>query len=246
MESFMNQQTQQTTDIMTAIESLKTKQSALEEALLSQRQNMLNKQVIEEESVDGDHEGEWFSDPQEQGRGRGRGAIFGNQPNTKGLGLLGVVGREPQPFKHNWGYNKFEGSNWGHNKFEGTIRREPDPSRMFEVHDNTGYKDNREEIGYRGNRVPRFPKMEFPIYEGKTDPIEWIQKCEDFIEEQQIPIDAWVRQATFALQGRANSWYHNLRRMRDRLYWYEFLEECKIRFCAPMSMNPLGELTCLN
>lgn len=101
-------------------------------------------------------------------------------------------------------------------------------------------------MGYWGNRVPRFGKMDVLVYEGKNDPIEWLQKCEDFFEEKQTPTDAWVRQATFALQGCAGGWYHNLRRMRDRLNWYEFSEECKIRFGPPMSMNLLGELTRLN
>nr|KAJ0221896.1 hypothetical protein LSAT_V11C200051600 [Lactuca sativa] len=98
-------------------------------------------------------------------------------------------------------------------------------------------------MGYRGGRVPRFAKMEFPTYDGKGNPVEWLQRCEDFFEEQQTPTEAWVRQATFSLQGWASGWYHNLRRMKTRLNWFEFSEECKIRFGPLMSMNPLGELT---
>nr|KAJ0191864.1 hypothetical protein LSAT_V11C800440350 [Lactuca sativa] len=59
--------------------------------------------------------------------------------------------------------------------------------------------DEFDEGGYCGDRVPRFAKMEFPVYEGKDDPLEWSHKCEDFFEEQQTPPEAWVYQATFAL-----------------------------------------------
>ncbi|KAL4554165.1 hypothetical protein LXL04_039715 [Taraxacum kok-saghyz] len=73
--------------------------------------------------------------------------------------------------------------------------------------------------GPRDNRVPKFTKMEFPTYDGKEDPLAWLQKCEDFFEEQQTPTEAWVRQATFVLQGNASSWYQNLRRMKGRMNW---------------------------
>lgn len=83
--------------------------------------------------------------------------------------------------------------------------------------------------------------MEFQTYDGKGDLIEWIQKCEDFFEEQQTPPNVWVQQAIFSLQGQASSWYHNLRKMRTHLSWGQFSEEFKIRFGPPISMNPLGK-----
>ncbi|CAI9263886.1 unnamed protein product [Lactuca saligna] len=80
-------------------------------------------------------------------------------------------------------------------------------------------------------------------FEGEKfeDPPE--QGVKIFFEEQQTPTEAWVRQTTFSLQGKASKWYHNLRRMKTRLNWFEFSEECRIRFGPPMSMDPLGELT---
>lgn len=103
--------------------------------------------------------------------------------------------------------------------------------------------DDSGDTGYCGGRIPWFAKLEFSSYNGKGNPIEWLQRCEFFFEEKQTPAEAWVRQATFSLQGKASAWYHNLRRMKTRLNWFEFSEECRIRFGPPMSMNPLGELT---
>lgn len=116
--------------------------------------------------------------------GRGKGPA-GGQPVGSGrfIGKANDSWRtgQPQPFKHSWDYHRTEGSN-----------------RQERLHKDW---EDYEDTGFRGSRVPRFAKMEFPTYDGKGDPVEWLQKCEDFFEEQQTPTDAWVRQATFSVQG---------------------------------------------
>ncbi|KAL4579110.1 hypothetical protein LXL04_015245 [Taraxacum kok-saghyz] len=230
LEAFMLQQTESTKnlkesndELRAAMKALQNKQDAIESGLHAQSQNKSHKNREEEESENYVCMEEVFDDPPETGRGRGRGTPFDTDPNSKGV--FRVFGRGgPPKFKHNWQSLKPEGSN----------RRE---------HESPKGGDDWEETGYRGSRVPRFAKIEFPTYDGKGNPVEWLQRCEDFFEEQQTPVDAWVRQATFSLQGKASGWYHNLRRMRTRLNWVEFSEECNIRFGPPRSMNPLGELT---
>ncbi|CAA7045405.1 unnamed protein product [Microthlaspi erraticum] len=88
-------------------------------------------------------------------------------------------------------------------------------------------------------------KMEFPSYDGTTNAIEWLQKCEDYFEDQRVFSDeARVRQATFVLTGRAYHWYHNLRRLvTQKLSWFEFKKICKSRFGKADSVNPVGELS---
>ncbi|CAI9294439.1 unnamed protein product [Lactuca saligna] len=128
-------------------------------------------------------ESDRFDDPSEQVRGRGRGATFGANPNSKfsyqggfagrGKGLIqGGAGRgsskafeswrtgEPQPFKHHWDSFKPEGSN---------KRDQGEPKNWEEM----------EDMGYRGGRVPRFAKMEFPTYDEKGNLVEGLQRCED-------------------------------------------------------------------
>ncbi|KAL4569165.1 hypothetical protein LXL04_024799 [Taraxacum kok-saghyz] len=256
MAAFMAQQTQITGELKGMVEALQAKQTLLKESLAAQSRNKGSKaDASVDEEIDMEPPPERFEDPQrlEQGRGRGKGSAYntlngdrqkinssigfgrGKTPIAWGQGGGGRgTGRgpdswrtgEPQPFRHDWETFK-EGS--GHNRCG-------DNDNIKRLH------DDYEEGSHRGNRVPRFTKMEFPTYDGKGEPMEWLQKCEDFFEDQQNPSDAWFRQVTFALQGRDSGWYRNLRRMKDRLNWVEFAEECKIRFGPPMSLNPLGEL----
>ncbi|CAL9234367.1 unnamed protein product [Arabidopsis halleri] len=64
-------------------------------------------------------------------------------------------------------------------------------------------------------------KMELSTYDGSTNAIEWLQKCEDYFDDQGIyNDDTKVRQATFILAGKA--YYY-------RLGWEEFKKICKSR-----------------
>ncbi|KAL4573276.1 hypothetical protein LXL04_020076 [Taraxacum kok-saghyz] len=215
LEAFMLQQTEITKELKGAVETIQAKQNIMEENLASQ---IRNKSQGDEESVDEEIEMEKqhsrFEGPEEGGpRKRQRERCFGG-----GKGPDSWRTGEPQPFRHDWEPIK-----------------EPLSHRQ-------GWEEY-DEGGSRGGRPPRFTKMEFPSYDGKGDPLEWLQKYEDFFDEQQTQPEAWVRQATFSLQGKASGWYRNLRRMKERLTWGVFSEECKIRFGPPKSMNPLGELT---
>uniref|UniRef100_A0A1J3JD73 Ty3 transposon capsid-like protein domain-containing protein n=1 Tax=Noccaea caerulescens TaxID=107243 RepID=A0A1J3JD73_NOCCA len=88
-------------------------------------------------------------------------------------------------------------------------------------------------------------KMEFPPYDGTTNAIEWLQKCDDYFLDQGVfSDDARIRQATFVLTGQAYQWNHNLRRLvTHKLTWAEFKRICKSRFGKAYSVNPVGEIT---
>ncbi|CAH1452987.1 unnamed protein product [Lactuca virosa] len=203
LEAFMIQQTQSNNDLKEAMSALQTKQATMEERLQSLSQNKTIEQGEDNESVDKVFKMERFDDPVVQGRGIGRGTTFGTNPNSKFSFQGGLVGRgkgwtqegagrgtgkgfeswrtgEPQPFKHNWEPLKPEWSN---------CRDQGSPKDWEET----------EDTGYRGGRVPRFANMEFPTYDGKGNPVVWLQRCEDFFKEKQTPTEAWVRQATFSL-----------------------------------------------
>ena len=90
LEAFMIQQTQSNNDLKTstndlkaAMTALQTKQATMEERLQTLTQNKSNRQEEEDESVDSMFESDRFDDPSEQVRGRGRGATFGANPNSK-------------------------------------------------------------------------------------------------------------------------------------------------------------------
>ncbi|EOA32134.1 hypothetical protein CARUB_v10015385mg, partial [Capsella rubella] len=87
-------------------------------------------------------------------------------------------------------------------------------------------------------------RVEFPSYDGTTNAVEWLQRCEDYFEDQRIyHDDARVRQATFVLTGQAYHWNTNLRRLvTHKLSWIEFKKICKSRFGKADAVNPVGEL----
>ena len=109
-----------------------------------------------------------------------------------------------------------------------------------------GYYETRED---RSNNVERrcvkAAKIEFPPFDGTTDAMEWLQKCDDFFADQRIfSDDTKVRQATFVLTGQAYHWIINLRRLvTHRLGWGEFKRICKSRFGKADAVNPVGELS---
>jgi len=49
--------------------------------------------------------------------------------------------------------------------------------------------------------VPRYQKLEFPTYDGKDDPLGWLNKCEQFFRAQQTRHADWVWLASFHLNG---------------------------------------------
>lgn len=88
-------------------------------------------------------------------------------------------------------------------------------------------------------------KMDFPPYDGSMNAVEWLQKCEDYFDDQGIyNDDAKVHQTMFVLTGKAYYWHNNLRRLiTHRLSWREFKRICKSRFGRADTVNPIGELS---
>ncbi|KAJ4875846.1 Uncharacterized protein Rs2_40864 [Raphanus sativus] len=94
-------------------------------------------------------------------------------------------------------------------------------------------------------RCVKAAKIEFPPFDGTTNAMEWLQKCDDFFSDQRIfSDDAKVRQASFVLTGQAYHWNLNLRRLvTHKLGWEEFKRVCKSRFGKADAVNPVGELS---
>ncbi|KAL0667710.1 hypothetical protein Bca4012_030414 [Brassica carinata] len=93
-----------------------------------------------------------------------------------------------------------------------------------------GYYETRED---RSNnferRCVKAAKIEFPPFDGTTDAMEWLQKCDDFFADQRIlSDDTKVRQATFVLTGKHTTGSSTC-------------EDC--RFGKADAVNPVGELS---
>ena len=56
------------------------------------------------------------------------------------------------------------------------------------------------------DRPPRFQKMDFPRYDGKSDPLIFINRCESYFHQQRI-MEEKVWMASYNLEEGAQMWY---------------------------------------
>lgn len=59
--------------------------------------------------------------------------------------------------------------------------------------------------GKENPRVPHFHKLEFPIFDGKDDPMPWLKHYERFFHGQRTEENMWL--ASYHLTGSAQHWY---------------------------------------
>jgi hypothetical protein len=91
--------------------------------------------------------------------------------------------------------------------------------------------------------LPR-AKLEFPTYDGKGDPLPWLNRCETF-RGQKTPETRKVWYASLHLIGDAQLWYYRIELNSGEPSWRRFVQLVHTRFGPPMTDSPLGELTAL-
>ena len=62
-------------------------------------------------------------------------------------------------------------------------------------------------VEHHQDRPPRFQKMDFPRYDGKSDPLIFINRCESYFHQQQIMEEEKVWMASYNLEDGAQLWY---------------------------------------
>ncbi|KAJ1275604.1 hypothetical protein BS78_05G147700 [Paspalum vaginatum] len=60
------------------------------------------------------------------------------------------------------------------------------------------------------DRPPRFQKLDFPRYDGKSDPMLFINKCESYFTQQRTMAEERVWMASYHLEDVAQLWYIQL------------------------------------
>ena len=90
--------------------------------------------------------------------------------------------------------------------------------------------------------VPRYHKLDFPTFNGKDDPLVWLNRCEQFFWGQHTKEGYKVWLAAYHMIGAAQEWYIQLERDEGTPSWTRFKECCNLRFGPPIRTNPLGEL----
>ena len=63
---------------------------------------------------------------------------------------------------------------------------------------------------HHNDRPPRFQKMDFPRFDGKSDPLIFINRCESYFHQQRTMPEEKVWMASFNLEDVAQLWYIQL------------------------------------
>jgi hypothetical protein len=89
---------------------------------------------------------------------------------------------------------------------------------------------------------PKFYKLEFPTYDGSTDPLNWLNQCEQFFRGQQTLASARTWLASYHLRGVVQTWYYALEQDEGMPPWERFRELCSLSFRPPVLGTRLAEL----
>jgi hypothetical protein len=93
------------------------------------------------------------------------------------------------------------------------------------------------------DRPPKHWRPEFPRYDGKTDPLIFINKCESFFLQQRIMPEERVWMASYNLNDVAQLWYMQVQEDEGTPNWPRFKDLLNLRFGPPLRSAPLFELS---
>jgi hypothetical protein len=92
-------------------------------------------------------------------------------------------------------------------------------------------------------RPPKFQKLDFPRYDGKSDPMFFINKCESYFRQQRTMAEEHVWMASYQLEGVAHMWFVQLQDDEGTPPWGRFKELLNLRFGPHLRSTPLFELS---
>lgn len=96
-----------------------------------------------------------------------------------------------------------------------------------------------------GRREPhRPPKIPFPTFHGESDPLTWLNKCNNYFRIHRMLEDkVWM--VSLHLDGTATEWYYQMECNFGMVYWLHFFEFVNLRFGPPIRTNSIGEIKAL-
>jgi hypothetical protein len=96
---------------------------------------------------------------------------------------------------------------------------------------------------HHNDHPPRFQKMDFPRYDGKSDPLIFINRCESYFHHQRTMAEEKVWMASYNLEEMAQLWYIQLQEDEGTPHWGRFKDLLNLWFGPPLCVAPLFELT---
>ncbi|KAJ3684733.1 hypothetical protein LUZ61_013897 [Rhynchospora tenuis] len=99
---------------------------------------------------------------------------------------------------------------------------------------------------FGGSAVPpRYHRVEFPLFDGSGEPLEWLCRCEQYFRGQRVLEEEKVWLAAYHMTDVAQQWYYKIERSEGIPTWPRFKEACQVRFGPPFRSNPIAELSLL-
>lgn len=92
------------------------------------------------------------------------------------------------------------------------------------------------------DRPAKHWRPEFPRYDGKSDPLVFLNQCESFFTQQRIMPEERTWMASYNLQEAAQLWYMQVQADEGTPPWPRFKEILNLRFGPPLRAAPLFEL----
>jgi hypothetical protein len=84
--------------------------------------------------------------------------------------------------------------------------------------------------------------MDFPRYDGKSDPLIFINRCESYFHQQRIMEEEKVWMASYNLEDGAQLWSMPVQTDEGTPLWRRFTELLNLRYGPPLCAAPLSEL----
>ncbi|KAM0917971.1 hypothetical protein ACQ4PT_009355 [Festuca glaucescens] len=95
------------------------------------------------------------------------------------------------------------------------------------------------------DQAPRLYKIDFPVFDGESDPSPWLTRCNLFFLGQRTQESDKTWLVSYHLTGVAALWYGHLEAKIGRPSWDEFRRLISNHFGPPTRANPFGELISL-
>jgi len=107
----------------------------------------------------------------------------------------------------------------------------------------SGGADGHRQLGPREQEFhPKHKKWDFPRFDGTTDPMLFINKCEAYFRQHRTTVDERVLMASYHLDDVAQLWFIQLQTDDGTPNWSHFKDLLNLRFGPPLRSAPMFEL----
>ena len=89
---------------------------------------------------------------------------------------------------------------------------------------------------------PKHKKWDFPHFDGTTDPMLFLNKCEAYFRQHRTMAEERVRMASYHLDDAAQLWFIQLQEDEGTPTWVNFKDLVNLRFGPPLRSAPMFEL----